>query len=89
MKNWKKVMAIGWVLGIVASVYALNVNPQLSAPAMFTLILIMGFSAQTVWDMVLFGDVDTRDEIINKRNVAYAITLCIPALLVLAAALVK
>jgi len=89
MNAWKTVLALACVAGIVASVVALNVMIELSAPAMFLLTLSMGFGAYVVWDIVLMKDVDTLEEIVERKNVAYAVFQLIPALLVLAASLVK
>lgn len=89
MKNWRATLIIAFVVGIVASIVALNAVIELSAPAMFLLILAMGYGAFTVWDVVLLKNANTYEEIVTKGNIAYAIYMCIPALLVLAAALVK
>jgi len=89
MNNWKTVLTLAMVAGVVAATIALNAMVELSAIAMFMLIIAMGFAFYVVWDVVLFKHVDTRKEIIDEQNIAYAITLCIPALLVLAASLVK
>ena len=89
MKNWKPTLWIAMVIGIVASVVALDFFPAVSSLSMFMTTLAMAFGAYTVWDMVLMKHVSTHDEIVNKRNVAYAIYMCIPALLILAASLVK
>lgn len=89
MNAWKLVLALACVAGVAASIVALNVMIELSAPAMFMLTLSMAFGAYVVWDMVLLKDVDTIHEIVHKENVAYAVFMLIPALLVLAASLVK
>lgn len=89
MKSWKTVLALAIVIGIAASTVALNAFIELSAPAMFLLVLSMGFGAFVVWDQVIFKDVDTYHEIIVEKNLAYAVFCLVPVLLVLAAALVK
>lgn len=89
MKNWKPTLWVALIIGIVASVIALDFFPEVSALSMFMMTLAMAFGAYTAWDMVLLKHVSTYEEIVTKGNIAYAIYMCIPALLILAASLVK
>lgn len=89
MNAWGKVLSIGAVVAAAGVVVALNVLIELSAIAMFAVTLVLGFGAYVVWDNVLMKDVDTYEEIVEKENIAYAIYMLIPALLILAASLVK
>lgn len=89
MKNWKPTLWIAMAIGIVASIIALEFVPSLSTLSMFAITLAMAYGAFTVWDMILLKHVSTYTEIVEKRNVAYAIYMLIPALLILAASLVK
>lgn len=89
MKNWKPTLWIALIIGVIASVIALEFIPEVSALSMFVMTLALAFGAYTAWDMVLLKHVSTYTEIVERRNVAYAIYMCIPALLILAASLVK
>jgi hypothetical protein len=89
MKNWKATLWIAMALGVIASVIALDFFPEVSALSMFMMTLAMAFGAYTVWDMLLLKHVSTHEQIVEKGNIAYAIYMCIPALLILAASLVK
>lgn len=89
MKNWKPTLWIAMIVGIIASIIALDFLPEVSALSMFVMTLAMAFGAYTVWDMLLLKHVSTHEQIVEKGNIAYAIYMCIPALLILAASLVK
>lgn len=81
------VTIIAIIIGIIAVAVAITQAIELSAPAMFILILGMGLGAFVIWDNVLFRDVDTIKEIVRDHNVALAIFYLIPALLILSASL--
>jgi len=89
VKNWKPTLWIAMIVGIIASIIALDFLPEVSALSMFVMTLAMAFGAYTVWDMLLLKHVSTHEQIVEKGNIAYAIYMCIPALLILAASLVK
>lgn len=87
MKLTKTVLVLALVVGIVATGVAVTQAVELSAPAMFILFLGLGFGVFVVWDRVLFRDVDTVAEIVERQNLALAVFYLVPALLVLGASL--
>lgn len=89
MKNWKPTLWIAIAVGIIVTVVALEIMPEISALSMFIMTLALAFGAYTAWDMLLLKHVNTYEQIVEKGNIAYAIYMCIPALLILAASLVK
>lgn len=88
MKNWKPTLLIALLVGIVSSAVCLVFVPELSTISMLLMKLSIGLGFYLVWDFALLKHVSTYDQIVNNRNVAYAILMAIPALLYLGASIV-
>ncbi len=87
MNAWKTIVSIAVVLAIVAGGVTLTTLVEFTAPGLFIFTIGMGFGAFVVWDQVLMKGVSTMEEIVEKGNIAYALFMLIPALIVLAGAL--
>lgn len=87
MNAWKSIVSIAVILAIVAGGVTLTTLVNFTAPGLFIFTIGMGFGAFVVWDQVLMKDVKTINQIVEEKNVAYAIFMLVPALIVLAGAL--
>ena len=86
MNKWKSTLSVALTLGVIAVVVTFTQFIEFSAMGQFAFVLGAGFGVYVVWDQVLLKDVDTIGEVVNKQNLAYALLLLIPVLLVCAAA---
>lgn len=86
MNKWKSTLSVAMTLGVIAVIITFTQFIEFSAMGQFAFVLGAGFGAFVVWDQILLRDVDTVSEIVTKGNIAYALLLLIPVLLVCAAA---
>lgn len=86
MNAWKTVLIVGLLIGLLMVLVAITNAIEFSGPAMFVFYLGLTYGAHVVWDQVIFKNISTVNEIVEKRNVAYAIAWSLPALFSLAAA---
>lgn len=88
MKDWKPVLLIALLIGIVSSIVCIVFVPELTTISMLLMKLSIGLAFYLVWDFALLKQVSTYNEIVNNKNVAYAILMAIPALLYVGACIV-
>lgn len=83
----KSIVFAALALGAVAAVFAWYNAVELAAHAQLVLSLAFGIGTFLLFDNVLLRNVDTRREIIENKNVAYALFLLVPVLVFIGAAL--
>lgn len=85
--NWYKVAVFaGLSLGaLLLSLFTASTE-ELLGPIHFLFILSVCFAFHVVWDLIFLKEADTYAQIVQEKNIAYAIHLLIPSLLCLAAA---
>ena len=86
MNKWKSTLSVALTLGVIAVIVTFTQFVEFSAMGQFAFVLGAGFGCYVVWDQILLKDVDTLEQITTEQNLAYALLLLIPVLLVCAAA---
>ena len=86
MSNWKSWFFSALVFVILGTAVVATNAIEFTAQGLFVFTVSLGICLQIAWDKLVLKNISTHEEIM-KGNVAYAIVLAIPTLLVIAGAI--